>query len=127
MGRVWLLWGCILGFLSVALGAFGAHSLKQILEPEQMAIIKTANEYMSFHAMALLTLGLWNHWEKWSNTLLPGGCFLLGVVVFSGSLYVYALTGLKTAAIITPVGGGLFLIGWILFAVSVVRTKNSIV
>jgi uncharacterized membrane protein YgdD (TMEM256/DUF423 family) len=113
--------------MSVALGAFGAHSLKEILEPEKMAIIKTANEYMTFHSLALLTLGLWNHWEKWSSTLLPGACFLLGIIFFSGSLYLYALTGLRAAAMITPLGGVLFLVGWVLFAVSVVRTKNSIV
>lgn len=127
MGRVWLVWGCVLGFLSVALGAFAAHSLKATLEPEQMAILQTANQYMSFHALALLGLGLWNHWEKWSATLWTGICFLLGVVFFSGSLYVYVLLGSRTAAMVTPVGGSLFLVGWILFGISVMRTKNTII
>lgn len=127
MGRIWLLWGCVLGFMGVALGAFATHSLKDVLDSEQMAILATANQYMSYHAFALLTLGLWNHWEKWSTTLWAGLCFLIGVVFFSGSLYVYVLTGFKTAAMITPVGGSLFLIGWIFFAISVVRTKNTII
>ena len=127
MGRIWLLWGCVLGFFSVALGAFAAHGLKQSLDFDQMAILATANQYMSFHALALLGLGLWSHWEKWSSSLWTGLCFLIGTILFSGSLYVYALLGFKTAAMITPVGGTLFLIGWILFAISVVRTKNTII
>ncbi len=127
MGRIWLLWGCLLGFCSVALGAFGAHALKEMVEPEKMAVLATANQYLSLHAFALLALGLWNHWEKWATTVAAGLCFLLGVVVFSGSLYVYVLLELPTAAMITPVGGSLFLLGWIFFAVSVVRTRNSIV
>ncbi len=127
MGRIWLLWGCILGFLSVALGAFAAHGLKATLEPEQMAILRTANEYMSFHALALLALGLWSHWEKWSASLITGICFLLGVVIFSGSLYIYVLLNLRAAAMVTPIGGSLFLLGWVLFAVSILKTKNPII
>ena len=127
MGRIWLLWGCVLGFLSVALGAFAAHALKVSLSPEEMAILATANQYMSFHALALLGLGLWSHWEKWSSSLWAGICFLLGTILFSGSLYIYVLLRLKAAAMITPVGGSLFLLGWLFFAVSVIRTKNTII
>ncbi len=127
MGRIWLLWGCILGFLSVALGAFAAHGLKELLPPEKMEILATANEYLTMHAFALLALGLWNHWEKWSSTLLAGLSFLLGVVIFSGSLYLYVLMDLKAAAMFTPIGGSLFLIGWLLFSFSIIKTKNSII
>ncbi|MCB0377817.1 MAG: DUF423 domain-containing protein [Bdellovibrionales bacterium] len=127
MGRIWLLWGCIFGLLTVALGAFGAHSFQSFLSAEQMTTLHTANQYLAYHSFALLTLGLWSHWEKWASSFLPGICFVLGVVLFSGSLYVYVFLGLRWVAFITPVGGSLFILGWILFAVSVVRTKNSIV
>jgi uncharacterized membrane protein YgdD (TMEM256/DUF423 family) len=127
MGRIWLLWGCIICFLYVGLGAFGAHALKEILTSEKMATLAIANQYMGFHGLALLALGLWNHWEKWSTTLWAGGCFLFGIIFFSGSLYIYVLLELKTAARITPVGGGLFLLGWLLFSLSVIRTKNNII
>ena len=127
MGRIWLMWGCIFGFLSVALGAFGAHALKSILSLEEMSILATANQYMTYHALALMGLGLWSHWEKWSSSLWTGLCFIFGIVFFSGSLYIYVLLNLSKAALVTPFGGSLFLLGWILFAVSIVRTKNSII
>lgn len=127
MGRVWLLCGCIFSFLSVALGAFAAHGLKPLLTSEQMAILETANHYLGFHAVALLALGLWSHWEKWTSPVWTGNCFVLGIIFFSGSLYAYVLTGVKWLAMITPVGGSLFLIGWLLFAMSVIRTKNTII
>ncbi|MCJ8276883.1 MAG: DUF423 domain-containing protein [Bdellovibrionales bacterium] len=127
MGRIWLLWGCLLGFLSVALGAFGAHALQALLDSQQMDTLAIANQYMSFHALALLALGLWSHWEKWSSSLWAGMCFVLGTVLFSGSLYVLVLLNLRAAAFVTPVGGSLFLLGWILFAFSVVKTKSQII
>lgn len=127
MGRVWLLWGCLMGFVSVALGAFAAHGLKPMLNQEEIAILATANQYITYHAFALLVLGLWNHWEKWSRTLWSGLCFLFGILFFSGSLYLYVLFGVQWAVLVTPVGGSLFLFGWFLFAISVIRTRNSII
>ena len=126
MGRIWILWGCIFGFISVALGAFGAHGLKSILDNSDMAILSTANQYMTYHALALLALGLWSHWEKRSSSLWAGLCFTVGIVLFSGSLYVLVFMDLRAAGMITPMGGTLFLIGWILFALSVIRTKSNI-
>lgn len=127
MGRVWLVWGCLVCFCSVALGAFAAHALKETLLQEQLAVLATANQYMGYHGLALLALGLWSHWEKWAASLWAGTCFLFGVFFFSGSLYVYVLMGLKVAAMVTPVGGVLFLLGWAFFALSIIRTNNSIV
>lgn len=127
MGRIWLLWGCIFGFLSVALGAFGAHGLKAILSLEQLQVLGTANQYMMYHSFALVALGLWSHWEKWSSNLWAGLCFTLGIVLFSGSLYILVFMDLKAAGMITPLGGSLFLLGWVLFALSVIRTKSSII
>lgn len=127
MGRVWLLWGCILGFVSVALGAFAAHGLKPLMVPERFEILSTANEYLFYHAIALLGLGLWSHWEKWSSTFWAGAGFLLGSLLFSGSLYCYVLLEWRAAAMVTPVGGVLFLLGWFFFAVAILRTRSSII
>lgn len=127
MGRVWLVCGCFFGFLAVALGAFAAHSLKEVLNTDQLALLMTANQYLTYHAFALLSLGLWSHWEKWSASLWTGNCFVLGIIFFSGSLYAYAFTGFKWFAMLTPLGGSLFLLGWLLFGLSVLRTKNTII
>ena len=127
MGRVWLLWGCIFGFLTVLLGTFAAHGLQQMFEPQKLEIIHTANRYLAYHAFALLALGLWSHWEKWSSSLWVGLCFVMGIILFSGSLYVYVLFELKAAAMVAPVGGTLFMLGWLLFAFTILRTKNSII
>ena len=127
MGRVWIFCGCVMAGLSVILGAFGAHALKDILPPEKMTILATANHYLGYHALALLALGLWNHWEKWSTTFLTGLCFVLGSLFFAGSLYALALTPYKAVAFLTPVGGLLFIIGWTLFALSVLKAKSSLI
>lgn len=127
MGRIWLFWGCIFALVSVALGAFAAHALKGHLQDSQMALMDTAHLYLTTHSLALLALGLWNHWEKWSNTLFAGLCFMAGILFFSGSLYAYALTEISWLVRLTPVGGVLFLFGWALFALSVLRAKNEII
>jgi uncharacterized membrane protein YgdD (TMEM256/DUF423 family) len=127
MGRVWILCGCFFALLTVGLGAFATHALKPLINSEQLEILTTANYYIGFHAMALLALGLWSHWERWSSSLWAGNSFVIGTILFSGSLYCYVFTGFKLFAMITPFGGSLFLLGWILFIFSVLRTKNSII
>jgi uncharacterized membrane protein YgdD (TMEM256/DUF423 family) len=127
MGRMWLMWGCLFAFLTVAMGAFGAHAFKSILNDYQMGLIDTANRYLAYHSFALLALGLWSHWEKWSATLFAGLSFITGIILFSGSLYIFAFTEIKWFVRITPVGGSLFLLGWALFAVAIVRAKSEII
>ena len=127
MGRMWLLCGCVFGLLSVALGAFATHSLEPILNASQLETLGTANRYMTYHSFALLTLGLWSHWERWASSFLAGNCFVLGNILFSGSLYIYVFTGFRWVAMMTPVGGVLLMLGWLLFAISVMSTKNSII
>ena len=127
MGRIWLVWGCIFGFLTVAMGAFATHSFQSLLPVKNLQWIATGNTYMAYHAFALLALGLWSHWEKWASNVMAGCCFVLGIVLFTGSLYGLAFTGIKTFVFITPVGGSLFLLGWIFFAISIYRTRNPLV
>lgn len=109
-----LIVGALYGFLGVALGAFGAHGLKARLSPELLTVWKTAVEYQFYHALALLLVALLA--SQRPSALLGGAglCFALGVLVFSGSLYAYALSGLRWLGAITPLGGLLFLAGWAL-------------
>ncbi len=104
--------GAALMLLGVAAGAFGAHGLKQRLTPELLAIWETGARYQLYHALGLLALAAL--WEKLSprGASAAGWCFLLGVVVFSGSLYALSLTGERRLGAITPLGGLLFLAGW---------------
>jgi uncharacterized membrane protein YgdD (TMEM256/DUF423 family) len=106
----WIQAGAVGMFLAVALGAFAAHGLKARISPEMLAIWETGVRYHVYHALALLALGAARGPEK------AGWCFIAGIAVFSGSLYVLALTGEKRLGMITPIGGLLFLAGWILFA-----------
>ncbi len=103
--------GAFLAFLGVAFGAFGAHALKARLTTDLLQVWNTAVLYHLLHAVALFALGLY---AKVSGAdVRTGGVLLLaGVLVFSGSLYALALTGIRPLGAITPIGGMLFLAGW---------------
>ncbi len=125
MGRVFLAFGAISGFLSVALGAFGAHGLRSQLSPHLLGVFQTGVQYQMYHALALLFIGLWAQqnprlrYVNWSGWLL-----LLGTVLFSGSLYLLAITGISSLGMITPLGGVCFLAGWIVLAVGLILTRT---
>jgi uncharacterized membrane protein YgdD (TMEM256/DUF423 family) len=104
--------GAVLGLVAVAFGAFGAHALRARLSPDMLAIWKTANEYHFYHALALLLVGVMARHTPSINYGVPAACFLIGTLVFSGSLYVLALSGMRWLGAITPIGGLLFLAGW---------------
>ncbi len=108
-----LLAGAVLMALAVALGAFGAHALKARLSVDALAIWQTAVQYHAWHALGLVALASWLERTP-RRTALCLACWLLatGVALFSGSLYVLALTGWHTAGIVTPVGGALLIAGW---------------
>lgn len=108
--KLGLVLGCGFGFLSVALGAFGAHGLEATLSTEMMGVFKTAVQYQMFHSIALLAYGACG-WKEKSVPLL----FSTGIVLFSGSLYLLAISEARWLGAITPLGGVLFLIGWLLF------------
>ncbi len=100
-----------LGFLGVALGAFGAHALKSRLTPELLHTWNTAVLYHLIHAIALLSLALYAK-SSGADIRWVGRLFLAGTVLFSGSLYALSLSGIKVLGAITPLGGICFLIGW---------------
>jgi uncharacterized membrane protein YgdD (TMEM256/DUF423 family) len=110
-------------FLAVALGAFGAHALKARLTPEMTATWHTAVQYHAWHALALFGLGLLMlHWPERADLGIAAWLFLAGIVLFSGSLYALALTGVRGLGAVTPIGGVLFLAGWAVLAWAIART-----
>lgn len=111
----------VLGFLAVAFGAFGAHALRAIVAPDMLSVWKTAVQYQMFHVLALLFIVVIGR-QKPSAVLWLSGClFVVGSVLFSGSLYLMVVTGIKALGMITPIGGVLFLCGWLALAFALIR------
>lgn len=114
------------GFLAVAFGAFGAHGLKQKLSADMLAVYQTGVQYHFYHTFALFGVALLmlqlpqSTALRWSALL-----FCVGILIFSGSLYVLAVTGIRWLGAITPLGGVAFLAGWILLAVAVWNWKTA--
>jgi uncharacterized membrane protein YgdD (TMEM256/DUF423 family) len=106
----------VAGFLGVALGAFGAHALKSTLAPDMLAAFETGVRYQMYHVFALFAAA-WA-WARWPDRVFAicGGLFIAGIVIFSGSLYLLALTGTRWLGAITPLGGLAFLAGWLCLA-----------
>ena len=111
--------GAISGCLVVILGAFGAHGLKDILDEYGKSIYEKAVLYHMFHTMAILVLGLIEKIQPEMQLSLAGWAFLIGIILFSGSLYILAVTGFKWMGMITPFGGVFFIIGWVLLFLKV--------
>ncbi|HTQ01974.1 MAG TPA: DUF423 domain-containing protein [Casimicrobiaceae bacterium] len=111
--RLALVLGAAAMFLAVALGAFGAHALKARLPADMTAVWQTAVQYHAWHALALLATGLLLlHREERAGLGLAAWLFVAGIVLFSGSLYAMALTGVRGLGAVTPIGGVAFLAGW---------------
>jgi len=112
VNKTFLLMGALFAFLGVAFGAFGAHGLRNRLSPDMLAVFETAVRYQMYHSLALLLVGLMM--APMGGTLIrtAGWAFAVGIVLFSGSLYLLTLTGTTTFGAITPIGGLAFLVGW---------------
>ena len=115
--RAALTLAALLMFVAVAAGAFGAHALRSRLAPDMAAVWQTAVQYHAWHALGLAVVGLLTiHVPERAGLALAGWLFIVGIVLFSGSLYAMALTGVRTLGAITPIGGGAFLAGWLSLA-----------
>ncbi|NTX64856.1 DUF423 domain-containing protein [Myxococcus sp. CA051A] len=121
MMRWWLVLGAVNAFLSVAAGAFGAHALKARLPPDLLVIFETGARYHMYHALGLLAVGLLSLLRPSSLLNGAGWAMLVGIVLFSGSLYALALSGVRVLGAVTPLGGLGFLAGWALFAIAAWR------
>lgn len=113
MSRHYLMLTALNGFVVVVLGAFGAHALEARLSPEMMTIWHTAVQYQMFHTSGLLAV-VWLARENAASTTLrwSGRLFIAGLVIFCGSLYILALSGVRMLGAITPIGGVAWLIAW---------------
>ena len=102
----------LLLFLGVVVGAFGAHGLKSMVTPEKLVTFETGVRYHFYHALGIFLVGLLQQIAPAISLGLVRSAFLAGILLFSGNCYLYAVTGMKVFAMIVPIGGGLFLLGW---------------
>lgn len=122
LAKLFLFLGAVNAFLAVGFGAFGAHALRARISPEMLTVWHTGNQYHFYHALGLVAVGLLSAQlppgalMKWTGWLM-----LLGIVLFSGSLYLLALSGVRWLGAVTPFGGTAFLAAWLLLAIAVLR------
>lgn len=120
--KLFLVLGGLAGAAGVALGAFGAHALKARLAPEMLQVWQTAVQYHLWHALALLGCGvLALHLPDSAALRWAGGLMAAGIVLFSGSLYVLALAGMRSLGAVTPLGGAAWIAAWLLLAWAALR------
>lgn len=118
---LWVRLGSIAMFLAVALGAFGAHALRQRLSPEMLSVFETGVRYHFYHALALFAVAWLAERHPGNLVQASGWSFTVGIVVFSGSLYLLSATGIRWLGAITPIGGLAFLAGWVLLLMASFR------
>ena len=119
--KIWIIISAVSGFTAVVIGAFGAHGLREKLSPEMLEVYKTGVLYQFIHTIILLILSLTN----FTKSNIASIFFLLGIMLFSFSLYIYSTSGNQFFAMITPIGGVCFLIGWFWLIVEVIRGKDK--
>jgi uncharacterized membrane protein YgdD (TMEM256/DUF423 family) len=122
IAKLFLSLGSISGALAVMIGAFGAHGLKDKLSEKMLANYMTGVEYHFYHTIALLIVGVIALHYPTRPLAASGWAFTIGILIFSGSLYVLAMTGITKLGAITPIGGLAFIIGWILLAAAVLKS-----
>jgi len=115
----------ISGLLAVVLGAFGAHALKKMISPEMLEVYKTGVQYQFYHTFALLAVGILMHFNTSKALQWSGYLFVVGILLFSGSLYVMTITGIKALGIITPFGGTVWIAAWFLLMIHCSKLTNS--
>ena len=117
--RILLIIGSLFAALSVLLGAFGAHALKNRLSMEDLAIFETAVRYQMYHALGILLMGVASFYLTEKLVSIPAYFMILGVIIFSGSLLLLVFTNLRWFGAITPIGGLCLIIGWLLLAYNI--------
>ena len=117
MERVFFALGALMALVSVGFGAFGAHALQKTFGPGMAQVYETGARYQFYHALALLAVAY--AVTRWQSPLIPlaGWLFVVGIVLFSGSLYLLSVTGIGALGAITPLGGLAFIAGWLLLAI----------
>lgn len=125
MTRIFMAIASILAGLAVAAGAFASHALREKLTERALEIFETGARYQMYHSLALLLVAVLLSRAEASQTLLisSGSAFLVGIALFSGSLYALSLSGIKWLGAITPLGGAAFLVGWSCLAIAALSYK----
>ncbi|GKS09470.1 DUF423 domain-containing protein [Paenibacillus chitinolyticus] len=123
MMRLFMMLGSVNMFLAVALGAFGAHMLKTKISADMLAVYQTGVQYHMIHAVGLIAIGLAADRLTQNQSLVnaSGWAIVIGIILFSGSLYVLSLSGIKVLGAITPFGGVAFLAGWVMLAIAAMK------
>ncbi len=117
--------GAVFAFVSVALGAFGAHALSGRISEDMLNVFRTGVQYEMYHALALIAVGVMLRIGIGGRMMhISGWLFVVGIILFSGSLYVLSTSGVKILGAITPVGGLCILAGWVLFLIGIVGSKT---
>ena len=125
MNNLFLVLAGVNGFIAVSLGAFAAHGLKSMLGPDLLATFQTGVQYHMYHALAMLAVGiLVLQFPAQTGLRIAGYLFLAGILIFSGSLYVLALSGIRWLGAITPIGGVAFLAGWAMLAWTMLKAQG---
>jgi uncharacterized membrane protein YgdD (TMEM256/DUF423 family) len=122
-GMKWSVIGAASAALAVMAGAFGAHALRARLEPALLDVFETGARYHVYHALALIAAGLAAESKPDRAFAIAGGLFVTGTILFSGSLYALALSGVRAFGAVTPLGGLCFIGGWIALAVGFARRR----
>jgi uncharacterized membrane protein YgdD (TMEM256/DUF423 family) len=119
--KIWIAAAGLIGFSGVALGAFGAHRLNDQISAEMLSIYKTGVFYHLIHAIAILAIAFYGNKKFYKSALM----FVIGIILFSPSLYIYAQSGISSFAMITPIGGVFLLIGWALIIFESLKMKGE--
>ena len=119
--KTYIIIGALLSALGIALGAFGSHSLKTKLNPEELVIYDIATRYLMYHALGIISLGILAFNVPESVVEVPVILMLIGIVLFSGSLYLISIKGYTKLGVITPLGGTAFIVSWVLLAINIFK------
>ena len=119
----WIIAGSFFAALAVIFGAFGAHGLKSKVSPEDLIIFETGVRYQMYHALGLVLLGLLGMSTSFSISQLPALFFVIGIIIFSVTLYLIPLTGIRWLGAITPIGGIAFIAGWFMLIYNILISR----
>ena len=119
--KTYIIIGALLSALGIALGAFGSHSLKTKLNPDELVVYDIATRYLMYHALGIISLGILAFNVPESVVEVPVILMLIGIVLFSGSLYLISIKGYTKLGVITPLGGTAFIVSWVLLAINIFK------
>lgn len=117
--KSWIMLGAFLAALAVIFGAFGAHALKNKVSPDDLIIFETGVKYHMYHALGLILIGILGFHYNADIIQLPGFLISIGLLIFSGSLYILVLSGIRWLGAITPIGGVLLIAGWLTLVIKI--------